>query len=255
MKHGRADVAQQLRRMLKEIRIGSHAACWIAAEARIAPHVGALHGAVLHIEGQGDVGRARPAGSHLIEGGTEDAGDVLRAVEHCVPFGHRSHERALVESGQGVAPARGDGDVGVDAKDRHGGFVSFGETGEYIGRTAATGPLAHADLARDTRIAVRHVGCRAFVARQDVTHAVRQPRQRIIKRQTSVAAQAEEDLDIVRLQHLDNGFGAGQCGGLRRDGFVHCESRVVENVICCQRGDGVSICPDNLKQLSFRAIV
>src|SRR4029434_5640249 len=130
-------VAQQLHRAFNEIRIGSDAACWIAAEARIAPHLGALHGAVLHIEGQGDVSRAPPTGGYLIEGASENAGDVLRAVEHYVPFRHRSHERALIESGEGVAPARGDGDVGVDAKARHGGFVSFGETGEYIGRTAA----------------------------------------------------------------------------------------------------------------------
>ena len=70
-------IAEQLRRPLDEIRIGRHAPCRVAAEARIAPHVGALHRAVLHIERQRDVGCAWPAGGHLIEGGAENARDVL----------------------------------------------------------------------------------------------------------------------------------------------------------------------------------
>ena len=40
-----------------------------------------------------------------------------------------------------------------------------------------------------------------------------QTRQRVIKRQARVAAQAEKDLDAVRFQHLDGGFGAGQSVG------------------------------------------
>jgi hypothetical protein len=54
-----------------------------------------------------------------------------------------------------------------------------------------------------------------------VAHAVRQLCQRIVERETGVAAQAEEDLDAVRLEHLHDRFGAGESACLCVGGFIH----------------------------------
>ena len=92
----------------------------IAAKAWLAPNFRSLDRAVLHVEGQSDVRRAGPAGGDLFESGAESARHVLCAVEHHVPFRHRTHERALIQLGQSVTAARADRDIAIDAKQRHG---------------------------------------------------------------------------------------------------------------------------------------
>ena len=52
------------------------------------------------------MGGAGAAGGDLFERGAKDARQVLGAVEHGVPFRQRTHERALIQFGQRVAPAR-----------------------------------------------------------------------------------------------------------------------------------------------------
>ena len=214
-KHRMGRAAQQFCRASDEVRVWGDAAGRILAEGCIAPDVGPIHRAFLHVERQRDVRRTRPAGGHLVKRGAEGARDLLRAIEDRVPFRDRAHERALVKLGEGVPAPRRNGDVGVDAKHRHRRLIRFCETRKDIGRAPAARPLTDTDSARNARIAVCHIRRRPFVAREDVAHAVRQPRQRVIKRQTGVAAQAEEDLDAVRLQHLDHGFGAAERGASR----------------------------------------
>ncbi len=127
----------------------------------------------------------------------------------------------MIQFSQGKAAARANGDIGIDAKQRHGRFVGFGEAGKNVGDAAATRAFADSNLARHARVAVRHVGRRAFVAREDVAHAVRQTRQRVIERQTGIAAESEDNLDAVGFEHLHCCFRAGE--GLMRcfRGCVH----------------------------------
>ncbi len=164
---------------------------------------------------------AGTAGGDLFESFAKGAGQVLGAIEHRVPFRHRAHKRALIQFRQGKAAARANGDIGIDAKQRHGRFVGFGEARKNVGDAAAAGPFADSNLSRHARVAVRHVGRRAFVAGEDVAHAVRQTRQRVIERQTGIAAESEENPHAVGFEHLHCCFRAGE--GLRRcfHGCVH----------------------------------
>ena len=73
--------------------------------------------------------------------------------------------------------------------------------------------MTDADLARDAGIGIGHVGGRALVTRQDMGHAVVETVERIVKRQAGIAAQAEDVLHAVVLQHAHEGFGAGKLVG------------------------------------------
>src|SRR5262245_46912473 len=44
-----------------------------------------------------------------------------------------------------------------------------------------------------------------------MTHPVGQPSERIVKRQTRVTAQSEDDFDAVGFEHFHSGFGSAQC--------------------------------------------
>jgi hypothetical protein len=62
----------------------------------------------LHIEGQRDMSRAGPAGGDLLEGFAKGARQILGAIEHGVPLGHRTHQCALIQFGERVVSARAD---------------------------------------------------------------------------------------------------------------------------------------------------
>ena len=108
-------VAQHGGGALDEITIGRDALRRITAKACIAPDFGFIDRTVLHIEGQGDMRGAGPAGGDLSKRGAKNSRQILSAVEHGVPLRHRAHERALIQLGERVTAARGDGNVGVDA--------------------------------------------------------------------------------------------------------------------------------------------
>ena len=112
----------------------------------------------------------------------------------------------------------------VKHKHRDRRLVRLDHPGEDVGRAAAARPLAHAHAARHARVAVRHVGGRALVAGEDVANPVIEPVQRIVERQARVAAEAEDVLHAVQLQHPDERLRArdlrhqarppgGVCGG------------------------------------------
>jgi hypothetical protein len=60
----------------------------------------------------------------------------------------------------------------------------------------------------------------ALVARQHVLKR-RRAIERVVERKAGVAAQAEDHLDTVRLQHFHDRFGAGERGRLDFDRLVH----------------------------------
>jgi hypothetical protein len=175
----------------------------------LGPDIGRVHLLLHHVVRKAQMGRARLAGGHGAEGRAHHAGNLVRAVDGTVPLGQWTVQGFLVQLGQRVLAARAHRHVRGDAKDRNGRFVGLHQPGQQIGRAAAAGAFAHADLAGHAGIGIRHVAGAALVARQDVLHAVVQTVQRVVERQAGVAAQAEYVLDAVVLQHAHHGFGAG----------------------------------------------
>ena len=211
--------AQQLCRQFDVKRIRRDAPRRVFSQRRIGPDLAFFDRPILHVERQCDMRRARAPGGHRLESGAERARHVGRAIEHRVPFGQRAHQRALIQLGEREAPARRKRNVGVDREHRDRRFVRLHQPRQDIGRAAAARSFADADLARDARVAVGHVGRVALVARQHVPHAVLQACERVVERQARVAAQAEDYFDAMRGQHPDRGLGAGNglypgCNGL-----------------------------------------
>jgi hypothetical protein len=165
--------------------------------------------------------RTRPAARDFVECSAKHARDIRGAIEHCIPFRRGTHQRALVDLGQRVPAARRHRDVAGDAKEWHRGLVRLDDARQDVGRAAAAWPFADADLARNARIAVGHVRRVALIAREHVADPVRQARQCIVEGEAGIAAEAEDDLDLVRPQHFDYRFGARQCCGTGLDRLVH----------------------------------
>jgi hypothetical protein len=92
----------------------------VTAKVWLAPNFRSLDRAVLHVEGERDVRRAGPARGDLFESGAERERHVFCTVNHHVPFGHRTHERALVQLGQSVTAARVNRYIAIDAEQGHG---------------------------------------------------------------------------------------------------------------------------------------
>ncbi|CFM20521.1 Uncharacterised protein [Bordetella pertussis] len=174
----------------------------------LGPHVGGVDLVLLHVVRQAQVRRAGAAGRHGAEGRAHRAGNLVGAVDGGVPLGQRAIERLLVQLGQRVLAARAHRYVGSNPQHGHRRLVGLDQARQQVGGAAAAGPLAHAHLARYPRVGVGHVGGAALVARQDVLHAVVQPLQRVAERQAGVAAQPENVLDPIQLEHAHHGFGA-----------------------------------------------
>ena len=146
-------------------------------ERRIAAHIGLVDRIALDVERQSDMRSARPPRGHA---------RGMRRERRAGSSAARSITLLDLVSGRNSAswsssvsvnlPARGDGDVGGDREHRDRGFVRLDHARHHVGGAAAGGPLADADASGDPRIAVRHVGGVALVARQDVGHAVIEPR-------------------------------------------------------------------------------
>ncbi len=172
------------------------------------PDIGRIDLLLHHVIGKAQMRRAGLAGRHGAEGRAHHARNLVRAIDRAVPLGQRAVQRLLVQFGQRVLAARADSHVRRDAQHGNRRFVGFDQARQQIGRAAAAGAFAHADLARHAGIGIRHVAGAALIARQDVLHAVIQAVQRVIQRQRGVAAQAENVFDAVVLQHPHHRFGA-----------------------------------------------
>ena len=170
--------------------------------------------------------RARPAGSHLLERVAQHARYVGARIEHGVPFGQGLEQGLLVEFGERIPAARRHRNVRCKAQHRDGGLVRFDDAGKDIGRAAAARAFAHADAAGHARIAVGHIGGGAFVACQNVLHPVLQPVHRVVERQRGVAAQAEDVLHAMQLQHAHERLAAGDLSHMDTWLFVCSEADV-----------------------------
>jgi hypothetical protein len=205
--------ADDLRRRPDLGRIGRHAPRRVGAERGIRPDLVGRHGLVLDIEGKAQMSGPGPARGHGREGRAQGPRDGGGAVDHLVPLGQGPEQRLLIELGQGEAAPRGDGDIGGDREHGHRGLVGLDDTRQDVGGAAAARPLADAHLAGDPGVGVGHVGRRALVPGEDMGDAVIEPVEGVVERQAGVAAEAEHDLDLVGLQHADDGLRASEVVG------------------------------------------
>jgi len=171
------------------------------AKRRVRPDRIRANLAVLDVERQTQVGGAGPPRGHGAEGAPHGLRQLVGAVDDLGALGERTVERFLVQFSERVTAARGGGDVGGDAQHRDRALVRLHDSRQQVGRAASRRTLADAYAPADARIAVRHVGCGALVPGQDVLHAMVEARERVVERQAGVAAQAENVLHAVQLQH------------------------------------------------------
>ena len=194
-------------------RIGRGPVGRIVVMPWLGPDIGRIQRVLLHVIGQADMGGAGPARGHGAKGAAHGVRNLVHAVDGGIPLGQRPVQRLLVQFGQRELAACAHGNVRGDAQHGHRGFVGLGQAGQQVGGAAAAGAFAHAHLACDARIGVGHVAGAALVPREDVVHAVVQPRHGVVEGQAGVAAQAEDVLDAVELKHADHGVGAIESGG------------------------------------------
>ena len=86
----------------------------------------------------------------------------------------------------------------------------FHQSGGEVGGSGAQRAVAEPDAAGDPGVAVGGKGAGAFIVDHDMPGlAVAGPGDGIIKREQREAADSEDDLRLVELQHLGHGFPAG----------------------------------------------
>ena len=180
------------------------------AEILVRPDLRRVELSLLHVERYAEMHRARPTGRHLAKRPAHIARQGGSLLDHRVPLGQRTEQALLIELRQRVASARADAYVARDREQRHGRLVRLDDARQDVGRPAAAGPLAHADLPGHARVDVRHVGRRALVAGEHVTDRMVEPVQRVVERQARVAAQAEHDVHRMSLEHPHQCLGAGE---------------------------------------------
>ena len=144
---------------------------------------------------------ARPSGGRGPERGANHSGDVIGPPHDGVPFGQWPHEGILIDLRQRVFPVRGHGDVGRDGDHRAGGLVRLNQSRQDVGGAAAGRTLADPDPSGDARIPVGHVGGRALIPHEYVPDAVLHPMEGIVEGKGCVAAQAENVVDAICVQH------------------------------------------------------
>src|SRR5690606_34253111 len=88
--------------------------------------------------------------------------------------------------------------------------VRLDDPRQNVGGAATAWPFAHAHLARDPGIAIRHVGGRSFIPCQDVADVAAGAIERIIEREAGIAAKPEHVLDAVKAEHAYDRLGAGK---------------------------------------------
>ena len=104
----------------------------------------------------------------------------------------------------------GDADQGNRVHER------VGKPGDGVGRAGARGDQENADLAGRTRITFRGVGRALLVAHENVAELVLME-DRVVDRQDRAARIAEDHLDALVLQRLDDHLRAGHVLGHNRN--------------------------------------
>ncbi len=154
-----------------------------------------------------DVDGAGPPGAGDVEGLGQDAGEVVRVADEVVVLGHRQGDAGDVDLLEGVLAEQRGGHVAGDGDHRDRVELGGGDPGDQVGGGRARGAQADADLAGGAGVAVGGVGGALLVADEDVAE-VGMVAQDVVERQDHAARVAEEDVDALAEDRLDDDVGA-----------------------------------------------
>ena len=183
-----------------------------------------------------DNDRTRPPGTGDLEGGTHRRLETPRIRDQENMLGHRSHQRrnrSLLESVGADGRGR---DLAADDDHRHRIGEAVANRSDRIGRARAGRHDADTDLAAGPGVARRHEARALLVGRDDQRHLPGRvvavvDENGVVRWQDGAAAVAENDLDALVGEHLDDDFGAGQRPAGGRSGLDPGSFRVVHDRI------------------------
>ena len=159
--------------------------------------------------GEVEMGWARHARLRGLEGGPHQAPRVLGLDEPVVPLGDLAHHPHHVELVPQV-PVEPEGvEIGRHHEERHGVLLRRPHAEHRVGDAGADMEQAAADLSRDARVAVGHRRGAGLEARGDVFDLVLAVIDRVEDRQHGVARDAENVLDTLVDQGVDDRLRRG----------------------------------------------
>ena len=179
----------------------------------------------LHILGQIDDDRARPAACGHIESLVQDARQVLDRTHKVIVLRAMAGDADRIAFLESIRADEMGRHLSGEADERNGVHQGVREAGDGIGRAGARGHQQHADLAGRAGIALGRMGRALLVAHQHVLHEVLLE-DGVIDRKDRTAGIAENRLDALVLQGLDDHFRTGHL-------FRHGRLRLVS--ACCLR--------------------
>ncbi len=172
--------------------------------------VGRVGGVGLLLEGvlrDVHVDRARTAGPRDVEGLGQDAGEVVRVPDEVVVLRHRQGDAGDVDLLEGVLAEERRRHVAGDRDHRDRVELGGGDPGDEVGGGRAGRAQADADPARRPGVAVGGVRRALLVADEDVTQ-LGVVAEDVVERQDDAAGVAEEDVDALPEDRLDEHVGA-----------------------------------------------
>ena len=183
----------------------------------VRPDLGRVGRRLLHVEWKCQVHRSGPPRGHLAKGAAHHGRQPGGILERGVPLGQRTKKCLLVKLGQRVPAGRALRNVCRHREYWDRAFVRLHHARQDIRRAPARWSLTDARLSGQPGIGIRHIGRVPFVTGQDVIDRSAVTRHGVIERQGRIPTQAEDMLDVVCLQHCNEGIGAGWS----IDGVIH----------------------------------
>ncbi len=193
---------------------------------------GRLDQAGQHVLGQRDDDRAGAAGGRDRKGAGDEFGDARGIVDLDHPFGDVAEEALVVDFLESLALLGVAGDLADEQDDGNRILHGDVDAGRRIGGAGAAGDEADAGLAGQAALAVGHHRGAAFLAADD--GADRRIVQRVEHREIGFARHAEDAIDAVGFERVDDQLSAG----------LHCpdfsSSARISSVCSPRRGEGRS---------------
>ena len=160
-----------------------------------------------HVLGQGDHHRSRPAGGGNREGTRDEFRDARRVVDLDRPFRDAAEKALVVDLLPGLALLDAARDLADEQDHRRGILHGDVDAGRRIGGARTARDEANAGPAGKLALAIGHHRRSAFLAADD--GADRRIVQRIEHRQIGFSGHAEDTLDAVCFERVDDQLSAG----------------------------------------------
>jgi hypothetical protein len=208
--HGAARALQQRHRAadLPHVRLGARAIG--AVRFRRRRRVG--RGGDQHVLRQVDHHRAGPPAGRDREGLVHDARQVLAPLDQVIVLGRRAGDAGRVRLLKRVVADQVRRNLSRQTDDGDAVHQRVDQPGDGVGGTRAAGDQHDANLAGGAGIAFGGVHRRLLVANQDVADRVL-VEDSVIDRQHRTTRIAENHLDALVLEGLEQDFSAGTAGG------------------------------------------